>query len=132
GIEVGAHSQTHPFLTRVSGDTLGREIAGSCADIEREVGVKPLSFCYPYGDVNLAVHAEAASAYAVAVTTELREVREERDFPHLIPRIDMYYFREPGELEEWGTPRFIRRLRLRKAGRQLRRGFATISSAWRS
>jgi len=39
----------------------------------------------------------------------------------LLPRIDMFYLREAGQLERWGTARFRYRLRLRAGARLVRR-----------
>ncbi len=49
GIEFGAHTVTHPILSRVDGDQLSCETAQSQGDIEREIGQKVLSFAYPAG-----------------------------------------------------------------------------------
>jgi hypothetical protein len=48
--------------------------------------------------------------------------------PHLLPRMDMYYFRQPGRLEGWGTPRFRRRLSVRHLFRRLRARVGEIGS----
>jgi len=132
GIEIGAHSQTHPVLSRLSPAGLQREVAGSKEDIERKLGVKPLAFCYPYGETNAAVEEQVAATFPIAVTTELRELHRARDRPHAIPRIDMHYLRTKGALESWGTPAFARRLSLRANGRRLRSQFVRMMSRWRS
>jgi len=131
GVEIGAHSQTHPVLSRLSPAGLQLEVAGSQEDIERELGVKPLAFCYPYGETNAAVEARVAETFPIAVTTELRDVHRTRDRTHAIPRIDMHYFRAKGALEAWGTRAFARRLRLRANGRQLRNGLVRMMTRWR-
>jgi hypothetical protein len=38
-----------------------------------------------------------------------------------LPRLDAWYFRDEGQLEQWGTPAFRRRLWLRAQGRRVRR-----------
>ncbi|UXA07478.1 polysaccharide deacetylase family protein [Mycobacterium sp. SMC-2] len=43
------HSVTHPILARCSDDKVEREIADSCAAIERETGRAPRVFAYPNG-----------------------------------------------------------------------------------
>ncbi|SOX53302.1 polysaccharide deacetylase [Mycobacterium ahvazicum] len=43
------HSVTHPILARCEDDKLEREIADSCAAIERETGRAPTVFAYPNG-----------------------------------------------------------------------------------
>jgi peptidoglycan/xylan/chitin deacetylase (PgdA/CDA1 family) len=49
GIEIGAHTLSHPRLTRLSDDELQREIIGSKRRIEDEIGQRVTSFCYPNG-----------------------------------------------------------------------------------
>lgn len=62
GLEVGAHSRSHPDLTQVSEAQLPDEIAGSKADIERQLGRKIHAFCYPGGRCNAAVERAVAEA----------------------------------------------------------------------
>lgn len=119
GFAIGAHSRTHPHLTELSGLALSDEING-CADrIRREIGAYPDSFCYPYGSVNEEVQRQVESCFAMACTTELR-VLDAGDKAGLLPRLDMYYFHEPGLLEAWGTPKFERYLKVRQKARKLR------------
>jgi peptidoglycan/xylan/chitin deacetylase (PgdA/CDA1 family) len=49
GFELGAHTITHPDCGRISGAEARREIAGSKAQLEAEVGVPIQHFAYPYG-----------------------------------------------------------------------------------
>ncbi|MDQ3242732.1 MAG: polysaccharide deacetylase family protein [Gemmatimonadota bacterium] len=119
GISIGAHTRTHPHLTRLDGAALADEVHGSAERIELEIGVRPRAFCYPYGSFDDNVEREVAAGFELACGTDLR-VLEEDDQLHRLPRLDMYYFREPGKLESWGTPRFERYLRLRAGARRLR------------
>ena len=50
GWEIGSHSMTHPDLTK--SDRLGYEICESRTLLAKEVGVKVMSFAYPYGAYN--------------------------------------------------------------------------------
>jgi peptidoglycan/xylan/chitin deacetylase (PgdA/CDA1 family) len=43
------HTVTHPILARCSDDKVEREIADSCAALERETGSAPMIFAYPNG-----------------------------------------------------------------------------------
>lgn len=75
GVEFGAHTKTHPILSRVSDmDQLREEIAGSKRRIEEKLGAPAVHFCYPTGrraDFNDAtVKAVAESGFHSAVTTE--------------------------------------------------------------
>lgn len=61
GMTIGAHSRTHPVLTKPD-VVLSDEIEGSRADINREVGVAPDLFAYPYGTWDARVAAEVRAA----------------------------------------------------------------------
>jgi len=49
GVAMGAHTESHPILTRVSPDRVQAEIAGSKARIEDELGRPITTFAYPNG-----------------------------------------------------------------------------------
>src|SRR5262249_11272234 len=50
GMEVGAHTLTHPHLTTLPPEAQAREIGGSVELIERRLGVRARGFAYPGGD----------------------------------------------------------------------------------
>jgi peptidoglycan/xylan/chitin deacetylase (PgdA/CDA1 family) len=120
GLSLGAHSRTHPDLTSVDSETARDEIEGSVATLERETGMRPTCFAYPYGRVNSAVATVAASICAQAVTTELRPIQP-GDSPFLLPRLDAYYFQAAGRLEGWGRPHWHAYLKCRAMFRAVRR-----------
>lgn len=72
GMEVGAHSRTHPRLTGCTDNQLQDEIAGSKADLEALIGQPVTQFCYPYGDVDERVVAATRQAGYDAATTVQR------------------------------------------------------------
>jgi peptidoglycan/xylan/chitin deacetylase (PgdA/CDA1 family) len=49
GVTLGAHTQTHPPLTKLSPEQLRQEIRGSQQDLQREIGRVLPVFCYPGG-----------------------------------------------------------------------------------
>ncbi len=49
GIEMGAHTVTHPILTRIPLDRAQQEISDSKQRIEREIRKPAISFAYPNG-----------------------------------------------------------------------------------
>ncbi len=49
GVNFGAHTISHPILTRVPLETARHEIVGSKQDIEKELGQEVTTFCYPNG-----------------------------------------------------------------------------------
>jgi peptidoglycan/xylan/chitin deacetylase (PgdA/CDA1 family) len=120
GVALGSHTRTHPRLTGLRGAALAEEVAGSAERIAAMTGRRPVAFAYPYGSFDAAARDAVASAYALACTAELRPLRDDDD-PHLLPRLDVYYFRSPGRLESWGTADFRRRLWLRAQARRVRR-----------
>jgi peptidoglycan/xylan/chitin deacetylase (PgdA/CDA1 family) len=125
GIAIGAHTRTHPRLTRLDPAARREEIASSVGRIERELGERPAGLAYPYGDVDDDAAAAAAAHCDWACTTELRALAPgDAARPHLLPRLDIHYLRSPGRLESWGTPRLRRYLWLRGRARRVRAGLA--------
>lgn len=55
GIDIGAHSLTHPDLTKETAAVVQAQIAGSKSMIEEHLGHPVLDFCYPSGRFNAAV-----------------------------------------------------------------------------
>lgn len=72
GMEVGAHSRTHPRLTKCTDEELQTELAGSKADLEALTGSAVTQFCYPYGDLDERVSKAALNAGYEAATTVQR------------------------------------------------------------
>jgi peptidoglycan/xylan/chitin deacetylase (PgdA/CDA1 family) len=126
GVELGAHTRTHPDLARLSPDLLSHEIVG-CADrVCSETGHSPTVFAYPYGATTTAAVGLVAARYAWGCTTEMRAVAP-HETPALLPRLDMFYLRAEGQLERWGTPRFRYRLGIRARARLVRRGLRSLT-----
>jgi peptidoglycan/xylan/chitin deacetylase (PgdA/CDA1 family) len=70
GVTLAPHSRVHPLLARVDGAELDTEIAGSSADLAREVGAAPAAFAYPSGShSDLVVARVRALGVRVAFTT---------------------------------------------------------------
>ncbi len=55
GIDFGAHTETHPHLTKISTDNVKNEIRTSKIKVEDETGKPVHFFAYPYGDYNYDV-----------------------------------------------------------------------------
>ena len=119
GIEIGAHGRRHYDLTTLTTDVLEDEVTGCAMRLTRELGSRPVSFAYPYGRVNEAVVNEVSTHVDRACTTEFRPLARVEQRSRL-PRLDAYYFRRVGQLEQWGAPAFRRRLWLRAQGRRVR------------
>ncbi len=70
GLAIGAHSRTHPIMSRLSPDAVRQEILGAQEDLQRELGESSPSFCYPNGRYNPTVlDALREAGVTVAFTT---------------------------------------------------------------
>ncbi len=49
GFEIGAHTLSHPDLSKLSCEEAWEEIELSRLALKDELGVAPITFCYPYG-----------------------------------------------------------------------------------
>lgn len=119
GLELGAHSRTHPHLDQVSEAGLIDEIEGSADDLRRFAGARPHSFCYPYGTLDERSVARVARIYRRACTTELA-ILDGRESAHRLPRLDAFYLRGAGRLEAWGELSFRVRIQVLRTARNLR------------
>jgi len=128
GADIGAHSRTHPHLSRLPAAARQEELAGCRDDIAAHLGVRPESFAYPYGDCDTLVSRDTAAVFARACTTEYRPVGI-GDSVHRLPRLDMFYFQAPGALDDWGRPAFLRRIAIRRAARALRQWWQSRANA---
>jgi peptidoglycan/xylan/chitin deacetylase (PgdA/CDA1 family) len=71
GHEIGSHSLTHSFLTRINREQAREEIFSSKKKLEDRFNAPVRHFCYPYGDWNPAVRDLVIEAgYETACTTE--------------------------------------------------------------
>jgi len=71
GIEIGSHTLTHPDLSLADNGKIFTEVTQSKIEIEKLIGHKVISFCYPAGKYNDGVVAKVLeSDYQFAVTTK--------------------------------------------------------------
>jgi peptidoglycan/xylan/chitin deacetylase (PgdA/CDA1 family) len=120
GLNLGAHSRTHPDLRQVDGTRLADEVVGSAELIRERTGAQPHTFAYPYGEHDGRVLGVVRTAYEAACTTELRVFGDAED-AHRLPRLDAFYLRRAGRMETWGTRSFKRYIALRNRMRLVRR-----------
>lgn len=89
GMEVGAHSRSHPRLTHCDDAQLREEIHGSKATLEDRLGAAVTQFCYPYGDADDRVAGVVREAgFAAATTTRRGRARAGMDLWQL-PRVQV-------------------------------------------
>lgn len=71
GVTLGAHTQTHPMVNRISREEIQDEVAGSLSDLERETGSALPVFAYPSGGHDQeAVQVLREEGIVLAFTTE--------------------------------------------------------------
>lgn len=76
GMEVGAHTLTHPFLTTLPAAEQHREIAESAALARARTGADVTGLAYPVGDHDArTIEAARAAGLAYAVTTAAGDCR---------------------------------------------------------
>lgn len=80
GIEIGAHTCSHPDLRRLSDADLAREVAGSRERIEDRLGTPVRTFAYPFGYLDgRVIAAVRAAGYDTACAVRLpRGLPEDR------------------------------------------------------
>lgn len=109
GAVVAAHTRTHRRLTRLTPEEVRDELEGCQHDLTERLGVSAAHLAYPFGDVDDRVLASAARTFHWGHSTDFGPVRSS-DPPLRLPRLDMYYYRRPGDIECWGRPSFVRRM----------------------
>jgi peptidoglycan/xylan/chitin deacetylase (PgdA/CDA1 family) len=118
-VTIGAHSVTHPILSRMEEPEAEAEIRGPRQELERALGIPVTVFSYPNGrqeDFTAACQQMAAAAgYGIAFSTMGGLARPGCDL-YAVPRGSLAW-------EPW--PRFVLRMAglddLRERARQLRR-----------
>jgi peptidoglycan/xylan/chitin deacetylase (PgdA/CDA1 family) len=66
GHELGSHSKSHPPLSELNNPRRIRiEINGSAETIKAKTGVRPISFAYPFSDVDDIIRRRVRDAYFV-------------------------------------------------------------------
>lgn len=71
GFEIGSHSLTHPYLSKIDPKQAWEEIYTSKAILEDKLGSEITAFCYPYGDYDERIRDLVQKAgYKLAFTTK--------------------------------------------------------------
>jgi peptidoglycan/xylan/chitin deacetylase (PgdA/CDA1 family) len=84
GMDVGAHSLTHPDLTTLGPAALAEEVAGARARLEDRLGAAVTSFAHPFNRVNArTMDAVGAAGYVSGVAGP-----EPRRSPYALSRVD--------------------------------------------
>jgi peptidoglycan/xylan/chitin deacetylase (PgdA/CDA1 family) len=96
GIEIGAHTCSHPWLVALSADEQQREIFGSKQVLEEQLGRAVTSFAYPYG-YRHSFDASAAAIVAGNFESAVLSVSESDGAfdAQRLPRCNIASFYEP-------------------------------------
>jgi peptidoglycan/xylan/chitin deacetylase (PgdA/CDA1 family) len=100
GIEIGAHSHTHPALDRLSPEAMAGETSMPKAQLEDSLGVPVSAFAYPYGRYDRRVRdAVAAAGYRAACTMNSWAASPASHALEL-PRIAVFHYMSPLDLAQ--------------------------------
>jgi peptidoglycan/xylan/chitin deacetylase (PgdA/CDA1 family) len=128
GLEFGAHTLTHPDLTRLSTEQIAVEMSGSKDRIENSLGTPVTSFAYPFGRYDAQSHRIAQQYFSCACADTLGLLSSGSD-PYALERVDAYYLRTRRLFTLMGTGLFPWYVVARSIPRRLRR---SLLRRWRS
>jgi peptidoglycan/xylan/chitin deacetylase (PgdA/CDA1 family) len=120
GITFGAHTLTHPDLTRLRGDQLEAEVAGAKAVIEDTLGTQVTDFAYPFGRYDDRSREIVSHHFVCACSDKLGLTRIGSDV-YAMERVDAYYLRNDRLFDVMLTRIFPSYIRLRSIPRGVRR-----------
>jgi peptidoglycan/xylan/chitin deacetylase (PgdA/CDA1 family) len=108
-ITLGAHTVSHPDLTRIRPQECERELRECQHQIEQRLGRPARWLAYPYGSSSIEVQQIASHYFDLAVGTTLRFLPAQpnpsaRPNPMDLPRIDTFYLRDSFPIERLFTP----------------------------
>lgn len=92
GIEIGAHTRSHPYLRRLSNLDAARDIFDGKHLIEDQLGRAVETFAYPYGDRSSAIEKMVADHFRAGFSTRLSFATAASPLAAL-DRIDVYRLR---------------------------------------
>jgi peptidoglycan/xylan/chitin deacetylase (PgdA/CDA1 family) len=120
GIEFGAHTLTHPDLTRLSAEQVAFEMSASKERIEDALGTAVSSFAYPFGRYDAQSHRMAQRYFSCACADTLGLLSGRSD-PYALERVDAYYLRTDRLFGLMVTEVFPWYIGARRIPRQIRR-----------
>jgi hypothetical protein len=120
GVGFGAHTLTHPDLTRLPIDRIKAEVYASKAMIEDTLSAPVPCFAYPYGRYDDRSRNVVREHFACACSDKLGLVTTGSDL-HALERVDAYYLRTDRLFAVMRTKLFPRYIQARTFFRWLRR-----------
>lgn len=127
GVEIGAHTLTHPDLTQLTHRQAQNEIVAGKQMLEDRLGVPVTSFAYPFGRYNRNAYEIVRKNFACACTDRLQLVSRDSDV-HLLGRVDAFYLRNAAWLNLLPLGFFPWYVRARAVPRNLRRSFVALTA----
>jgi len=91
GQEIGSHTVSHAWLTRLSPEAAGKEITASKKALEDRFGVAIDHFCYPFGDWNDGVRDQVIAAGYKTASTTVTGVNTPADSVFALKRVTARY-----------------------------------------
>ena len=125
GMNFGAHTLTHPDLTRLPTPRIEREMIASKTVLEEALGEPVTSFAYPFGRYDSRSHHLARQHFVCACSDRLGFVNAGSDL-HTLSRVDAYYLRRAWLLDSLATPWFPWYIRACSIPRCARRGMLAL------
>ena len=120
GMTFGAHTLTHPDLTRLPVAQLQHEICRSQEIVENALGEPVNCFAYPFGRHDERSREIVRQHFACACSDKLALVSAGSDV-YAMERVDAYYLRTERLFNVMPTPFFPWYIRARSVPRQIRR-----------
>jgi peptidoglycan/xylan/chitin deacetylase (PgdA/CDA1 family) len=120
GIDFGAHTLTHPDLTRLAAHDIAIEMSASKDRIENALGTPVTTFAYPFGRYDAQSHRIAQQYFTCACADTLGLLSTGSD-PYALERVDAYYLRTNRLFALMATTLFPWYVRARNIPRRLRR-----------
>lgn len=122
GIELGAHTLTHPDLTRLPGHEVESEIHDSKVVIEQALGTPVRSFAYPFGRYDDRSRQIVQRHFQCGCSDRLGLITPSSD-PYALERVDGYYLRTDRLFAVMSTRWLSCYVRARSIPRRVRRAF---------
>ena len=120
GIEFGAHTLTHPNLTRLPRDQIEAEVCGSKVIIEDALSTPVSCFTYPDGHYDRRSCEIVRQHFACACSVKLGLITARSDL-YTLERVDAYYLRTDRLFDVMLTRLFPWYIRVRSIPRRIRR-----------
>jgi peptidoglycan/xylan/chitin deacetylase (PgdA/CDA1 family) len=95
GLDIGAHSQTHPLLDELGLQESKKEIFGSKDDLEQIFGLSITDFCYPFGRFNKSILNLIEQAGFISATTMIRGRVKVKSNKLMLPRVHITHHTLP-------------------------------------